>query len=247
MTNCHLVLQTAQKSVSIQQIRFRSKINIQRPKPFHHERGKVMELLTPIYANPNKGKKLWEVCISAQKKDVKKYVAHPYEMIIAREILNWFNNSKMIGIFHMNSIKAEDNFNFQVRLKKHNMYTKNYGYTLMKLALTDTIYEPVLKLFLTRSALVFSPDVNVQALVQTAKKTPELTLLAGILNDKLLHRNEFLEYGKMDLTSARVGLVSVLQNAGGNNLNRQLTHHQSTLVTRLEQISTAKSTCDNND
>lgn len=51
----------------------------------------------------------------------------------------------------------------------------------------------------------------------------------------------------MDLTSAQVGLVSVLQSAGGNNLNRQLTHHQSTLVTRLEQISTSKSTCDNND
>lgn len=42
----------------------------------------------------------------------------------------------------------------------------------------------------------------------------------------------------MDLTTSRVHLVQVLQMAGGNNLNQQLTHHQSTLVARLKQIGT---------
>lgn len=49
---------------------------------------------------------------------------------------------------------------------------------------------------------------------------------------------EFLKYGQMDLTSAQCALVQTLQNAGGVNLNRQLTHHQSTLVSRLDQIGT---------
>lgn len=51
----------------------------------------------------------------------------------------------------------------------------------------------------------------------------------------------------MDLTSSRVQLVQLLQNAGGNNLNRQLTHHQSTLVTRLKQISTDETTSGENE
>lgn len=175
------MLQTAQKSVSLQQIRFRSKINIQRPKPFHHERGKVMEFLTPFYANPDKGKKLWEVCLKGKKKEGNKSIANPYQIIIAREILNWFNNSKMVGFFHLNSIKAEENFNFQVNLKKHNMYAKVYGRRLMELAVKDTVYEPVLTLFSSPVLLVFSPDTHVNALVKTAKKTPEVILMGKIL------------------------------------------------------------------
>ena len=40
----------------------------------------------------------------------------------------------------------------------------------------------------------------------------------------------------MDITEARLGLLHTLQTAGGVNLNRQLNHHQSTLVSRLQQI-----------
>lgn len=61
---------------------------------------------------------------------------------------------------------------------------------------------------------------------------------AGILDGKLLNQKEFLEYGKLDIKTAQAGLVQVLRTAAGGNLNRQLTHHQSTLVTRLKQIGT---------
>lgn len=44
--------------------------------------------------------------------------------------------------------------------------------------------------------------------------------------------------GKLDLMTAQAGLVQVLRTAAGGNLNQQLTHHQSTLVTRLKQIGT---------
>lgn len=57
----------------------------------------------------------------------------------------------------------------------------------------------------------------------------------------MLDKQDFLKYGKMDLTESRVRLVQLLQSAGGNNLNQQLTHHQSTLVARLKQIGTNES------
>lgn len=63
----------------------------------------------------------------------------------------------------------------------------------------------------------------------------------------MLNKEDFLRYGKMDLTSSRVQLVQLLQNAGGNNLNRQLTHHQSTLVTRLKQIGTETTSGENEE
>lgn len=238
--NLNKVLQPIKNSISVQQIRFRSKINIGKPKPFHHERGKVMQFLTPFYPNPLKGKPLWEVCENINKKAAKTIEANPYETIIAREVLNWFNSSKMIAFFHKNSMNADDDFDFRVNLKRKNMYGKLYGKKVVQLALTNTVYAPVLELFCSPVVLVFSPDVNVTALHKVARKTTQLTLMAGILDGKLLSRKEFLEYGKMDLTSARAGLVSLLQNAGGNNLNKQLTYHQSSLITRLQQIGTTE-------
>jgi len=68
----------------------------------------------------------------------------------------------------------------------------------------------------------------------------------GILEGHVLNKKNFLKYGKMDLTSSRVHLVQLLQNAGGNNLNQQLTHHQSTLVARLKQIGTDEATSSEN-
>lgn len=51
----------------------------------------------------------------------------------------------------------------------------------------------------------------------------------------------------MDLTTSRMQLVQLLQNAGGNNLDQQLTHHQSTLVARLKQIGTNETTSGENE
>lgn len=56
-----------------------------------------------------------------------------------------------------------------------------------------------------------------------------------------------MRYGKLDLTTSRMHLVQMLQNAGGNNLNQQLTHHQSTLVARLKQISLNETAPDENE
>jgi hypothetical protein len=74
-----------------------------------------------------------------------------------------------------------------------------------------------------------------------------LCFIAGILEGHLLNRQDFLKYGKLDLTTLRMHLVQVLQNAGGNNLNQQLTHHQSVLLARLKQIDTNTTISDKNE
>lgn len=63
-----------------------------------------------------------------------------------------------------------------------------------------------------------------------------------MLEGQVLNYDDFLKFGEMDITTAQSNLVQVLQNAGGVNLTRQLTHHQSTLLTRLKQIGTNETT-----
>lgn len=71
--------------------------------------------------------------------------------------------------------------------------------------------------------------------------------LGGVLEGHALDYDDFLRYGKMDITTAHLSLVQALQSAGGVNLNRQLTHHQTTLVSRLQQIGTNEKTTDENE
>lgn len=66
----------------------------------------------------------------------------------------------------------------------------------------------------------------------------------GVLEGQILKYDDFLKFKDITITIAQSNLVQVLQNAGGVNLTRQLTHHQSTLLTRLKQIGTNETTSD---
>ncbi|XP_014480220.1 PREDICTED: 39S ribosomal protein L10, mitochondrial [Dinoponera quadriceps] len=238
--------QIVPNTILYQQKRFRSKINIQKPRKPHYLRGLVNTFLTPYYENKNADKSLVELCNKLNKLE-KKVEYNPYERIIAREVRNWFEESKMVAICHMNSMKAEEKFEMDVPLRKANIYTKRYNKKIMLLALEDSPYAATLPLYETSFIIMFSPDLNVAPFEKIIKKFPSIILLAGILEGRLLNKNNFLKYGKLDLTTSRMHLVQVLQNAGGNNLNQQLTQHQSTLVARLKQISMNETAPDENE
>ncbi|XP_046828280.1 39S ribosomal protein L10, mitochondrial [Vespa crabro] len=144
----------------------------------------------------------------------------------------------MIAFLHKNSITEEEVFELAVPLKRKNMYLKTYGSIILDLALKDTTYKAISLLYQSPFFIIFSPENNVIDLLKILKKFSQVTLIAGILEGKLLSVNDFKYYGEMDLTTAQVSLVQVLQSAGGNNLNQQITHHQSALISRLQQIGT---------
>lgn len=220
----------------LQQKRFRGKINIQKPKPPHYTKALFQEFLSPFYENPKKDKTLSDLCTKTKKITKDKY--NPYHHVLAREVLNWFDSSKMIAFLHKNSITQEEVFELAVPLKRKNMYLKTYGSTILDLALKDTTYKAISLLYQSPFFIIFSPENNVINLLKILRKFSKVTLIAGILEGKLLNVNDFKYYGEMDLTTAQLSLVQVLQSAGGNNLNQQITHHQSALISRLQQIGT---------
>lgn len=226
-----------------QQKRYRGKINIRKPKIFFKKRV-LNELLTPFFANPNEGKTLEELCLNTKGTETERELG-PYDKIIAREARNWFDSSKMIACLHVNSISGLDKFDVQVPLFRANMYYKYYSPHLVRHVIKDSPYEALAPLVSKMTAFVFSPEINVTALQSIIKKCRKMYTLGGVLEGQVLKFDDFLKYGTMDITTAHCGLVQVLQTAGGVNLNRQLTHHQSTLVSRLKQIGTNE--IDSND
>jgi hypothetical protein len=62
-------------------------------------------------------------------------------------------------------------------LKRENMYLKQYGKKVVRMALEETKYEPVLTLFTSRNFMVFSQDVQVSKLMKLNRRTPQLILM----------------------------------------------------------------------
>jgi len=138
----------------------------------------VNEFLTPFYPSKNENKKLEELCYKARTlKEKKEMEYNPYERIIAREVRNWFDNSKMIAICHQNSMTTEDAFELAVPLKKLNMYYKRYNNKIMKLALTDSSYTATMPLYSSQFCIVFGSDINVAGFEKIIKKFPQVILL----------------------------------------------------------------------
>lgn len=171
--------QITSNTILYQQKRFRGKINIQKPRKPHFLRARVVEFLTPFYLNPNFGKKPEELCPKTTKNQIKKPVEYnPYEKIIARDIRNWFDTSKMIAICHQNSFSSEQEFVFKVKLKRANMYLKRYGIRLMKLALEDSPYVATMPLYKSSFSIIFSLDTDTAALEKILKKHQHTILLS---------------------------------------------------------------------
>ncbi|XP_047108347.1 39S ribosomal protein L10, mitochondrial [Schistocerca piceifrons] len=232
---CHKGLLYIKNIPHLELVRYR-RVNVQRPAKPHYEKAKVLAVCEPRYPKFNYGLSLEVTCRKQTELKSKKIKEeNPYELIIAKECLHWFNKSKMVAFFHANPIKGEDQFKARVMFHKHNMAIKQYGPNVIKYALENTKYSAVLPLFQSRTAVVFSPELQLAQLLKISKRIPQLILMTCIAEDRLLSRNEIVMYSNLpDLTTARAGLVATLNSAVSQVLSN-ITHHQRTLVSHLQK------------
>lgn len=172
------------------------------------------------------------------KKEKAEREFNPYELILAREIKNWFDHSKMVGIVHINSINGENWFNAAVAFHKNGMHIKKYGRDLLSKAIKDSNFECILPLNINSTfstGFIFCTEHNkVNTMLKVLKKVPQMHLLCGIVENKLLSKNEFEDYAKMaDIQVVRSQFTNVL-NLAASQLVQNLQSHQSNLVNILE-------------
>lgn len=211
----------------VQTQRFRGKINIQRPQKPHYERARVIAVTQPIYEKPSPTKDCF-------KNIVKTDIENPYNKIIAKEVFNWLENSKMVGIFHLNPISEDELFKVRVALHRQNIFFKRYGKKIIKMAVDNTKYEAIVPLFDSCHCIVFAPQANVGTLLKITRKVPQMLLIGGILENRLLSRNEFMDFAKLpNLEVAQAQLVSVL-NMAASQLVQNLEAHQNSFVNILD-------------
>ncbi|SPP81966.1 39S ribosomal protein L10, mitochondrial [Drosophila guanche] len=219
------------RSPVLQFLRFRGKINIQRPKEPHYERARVIAVTQPKYPELPKARS----CFKTRAERTQEQLVNPYNEIIAREVRNWLNHSQLVAIFHMNSISSEEVFRVRVQLHKQNLHLKSYGRKIINQAVTGTQYEAIMPLFHSNHCIVFSPNQQqIGQLLKITRRVPQMVLLGGIVEQTLLSRNELVAYAQMPgLQGAQAQLVQTLNMAAGQ-LVQHLQAHQGNLVQVLD-------------
>ncbi|XP_054742271.1 39S ribosomal protein L10, mitochondrial [Anastrepha obliqua] len=210
--------------------RFRGKINIQRPRAPHYERAKVLAVAQSLQPVEEIDKSV--ACFTRRQRDAD--LENPYVTVIAREVRNWLEHSRMVGFYHLNSIKQDDLFEVRVKLHKQNMHLKAYGKQIVRKAVEGTRFEAILPLFESNNCIVFSPDQQVGQLLRITRRVPQMLLLAGIVDERLLSRNEFVAYSQLPGLQAVRGELAQTLNMAAGHLVQQLETHQKNLVNVLD-------------
>jgi large subunit ribosomal protein L10 len=171
-------------------------------------------------------------------REFRKEVDNPYETILGREVRNWLDHSKMIAVFHVNPINAEEFFKARVAFHKSGMTLKKYGSGILSKAVKDSKYEVLLGLNNNKghsTAFAFCTEHQKTGMImKIIKKMPQFNLLCGVVDDRLLSRNEFIEYSKMpNIDIVRSQFANVL-NLAGSQIVQNLQSHQSNLVNILD-------------
>ncbi|CAH1388401.1 unnamed protein product [Nezara viridula] len=225
----------------LESLRYR-RVNVQRPRPPHYIRAKYEALVKPIYKYDTIFKPPPVKCMKNEELAVRKVeIDNPLERIIAKELYEKMESSKFIGFLHVNPISGEDKFQARVLLFREKTSIEIFSKKTVDKAVRGTIYENILPLFVTETAIIFSEEVHVDKILKVLRKIPQYVLMAGIIDKRLLSVSQLKQYAELkDITTARAGLVSLL-NSFGQQIVNNITAHPRNLATQLQLYAESKS------
>lgn len=159
---------------------------------------------------------------------------NPYQTILARELFQRLDTAKMVIICHTNSHTSEQIFKTQVELHQSGIYLKKYGKAVLQEAINGTRFEAIQCLFEAPSSIIYSTENQVAKTLKILKKLRVFIVLAGIVDDRFLNRNELIEYSKLpSLDVMRARFAAELNSSGSSILNK-LEMQQSNLCQMLD-------------
>lgn len=159
------------------------------------------------------------------------------EFFYKKAIVKMFEENKMIIVCQHLSMTAAEKHALFVSVMDKGMKIHYYNNKLMQRYATEfSQYQNMLPWFIAKNAYIVSPEPKVREVLKLAKKTPQLIVLGGLVENSLFSRDGLLAYEKLpSIELARGELVSILNLAAGGKTHSLLESHQQTLSCNLEQ------------
>lgn len=162
----------------VQAKRFRGKINLRKPRTPHFEKQLFTEFTRPKFVKKYQDTNIIEVCsfLEPPRHEVPE---NPYQKILAKELRERFENTRLIVFYHINPVSGEDKLRTEINFKKENMLLMVHARSTLKMALEGTPYEAVLPFYISHNAILFCPEPDIKKLLKMSKRIPHLILLGN--------------------------------------------------------------------
>lgn len=158
-----------------------------------------------------------------------------------KQLREVFRNNKMITIAQNSASSAEDMMVFKYRLHKHDISVKFFPNAVVRSFLSDSAYYNLTPLFIGHTVLLVSKEPKVKELLRTVRASPQITILGGCVEDRLLSAQGLVNYSKLpSMTVVQGELVSglnMLTSQTAALLQRQPTHLSALLQQYIKQQS----------
>eukprot|EP00088_Acartia_fossae_P025325 TRINITY_DN26150_c0_g1_i1.p1 TRINITY_DN26150_c0_g1~~TRINITY_DN26150_c0_g1_i1.p1 ORF type:complete len:265 (-),score=35.75 TRINITY_DN26150_c0_g1_i1:54-848(-) len=201
------------------QVRYKQ-IRLKKPKRASPFRQQLLALSKPEWDEDEKIEDIWKNCKYVEKENEKKlYEAHinQLEKFYVKEMVEQFENSKMIAFFHHNPIKTIKRHAAWQNARRAGMELEQYHYRVGMAGLTGTKWESCLHFWFKFSGemnfqqILFAPEVNPDKILKYEKKVPEFFLLGAVIDNRILSKKQIQDMTKMpSLDTCRGELVSIL-------------------------------------
>ncbi|ESO98071.1 hypothetical protein LOTGIDRAFT_239114 [Lottia gigantea] len=219
---------------NVNQVRCRSKLNIQRPKVEILPR-RILKAVTEPILIPKKV----DVAERCARKNTfyvpkRKFEVNEYEEFLFRTCQNDLDQNKMVIICQSMPCLLRDYNKTKNKFSGIDMIMVKINNKLMMRAITGTRRENLLPLLVGSSVYILSSDVRIKEAMTLLKKVNHLVVMGILTDDHILSHEDAVRLAQTDLETQRGQLVSLL-GQGASKTYSLLNSHQSNLVRNLEQ------------
>jgi len=226
------------------QVRFKH-VRLRKPKRATWFRQNLLAISKPQWDCDEPIQDIWRSCEYAKKEEeriVWEDHVNQLEQFYVREMVELFESSKMIAFFHANPMKRNTFRTAWQNGRRIGMELKEYHHRVGKAGLRGTPWENCLHFWfkfpgeMNLQPILFSPTLEPDKLLKYERKVPEFSLLACVVENRLLARKEVQDLVKLpSLEQSRAELTAILSHHQNTTL-RLLQANQQLLSTNLSQI-----------
>ncbi|KAK3744904.1 hypothetical protein RRG08_058084 [Elysia crispata] len=221
-----------------------TKINIQKPRMPWIERRILNSVTEPLV--PPDLRSLPQKCLEKhliKQNAYKSELQEAYEAFSTKDTFEKLFEHKIVAICHILPMTSRDFF--QVRVKMHNagMKLKFVNNILAKAAIQKSKLQN-LELYLTsHNVFILCEETKLAQLMLALKKTPELQLLGGLVEDRILSRAKMQEAAKLPSLDVMRGELLTILSTSACKTSSLLGKHQTELSSILTQLVKERSIC----
>jgi len=213
------------------------KINIQKSNVPGTERRILNAVTVPIL--PPDTRPLPQQCYDEtklKKQAVTTELTKAYLAFRLQQAIKLFNENSMVAICHIVPMTSRDSFNVRAKIVTAGMQIIFARNDLAKQAIQNTRLQNLEPLLVSSNAYIASEKNMLPELVSILRKTPELVLLGGLVENRIMSRDDILKVVKLPPLDIMRGELLAILSASASKTSRLLGKHQQELSVNLDQL-----------